>query len=119
MTVLVYLENSTKNSLRVAVGKVVTLDAAPRRATYDGRLNKAPDGRLVRPSPGELNLVELNPAEIVELELTIVPTAKGIKEYTIVYQITEDLGTLAGCWAGRITTSFTVPRGFEGHSGPP
>jgi hypothetical protein len=119
MTVLVYLENCAKNTLRVVVGKVVTLDAAPRSATYDGCLKKTPDGRLVKPSPGELNLVELNPGEIVELELTIVPTAKGITEYTVVYQITKDLGTLAECWAGRITTSFSVPRGIEGHSGTP
>jgi len=109
MILCVYLENVGNSTLRVVTGKLISPSIAPRNALYYGDLKRTPNGRVVKPTPGELDIVELKPGEIAELETIIVPIWKSLNEYTTIYHIGEPLGVLAGCWRGEIETTFDIP----------
>ena len=109
MILTVYLENTGTGGIRVVTGKLIRASISTRDVWYYADLKRTPNGRVVKPTPVELDIIELKPGDIVELETVVVPVGKSIYEYSAIYEIGESLGAAAECWRGKIKTTFDIP----------
>jgi hypothetical protein len=103
-----YIENIGNRDVRVVTGKLLSLEITRESAVYHGDAEHAPDGKVIRASPGVVDLVELKPGEVAKLGRIVGPVYGDNVDYLVVYEISEALGTMEGCWSGRIESTFKM-----------
>jgi hypothetical protein len=94
--------------LRVVTGELLLLEISERKATYYGDFEHTPDDRVVKPTPRALDIVELEPGEMVRLKTIIGPMEKTVERYRVIYEISESLGSSVGCWKGKVETAWAM-----------
>jgi len=113
LEIQIYIKNTTKNVLTLARPRTGP-SSGLNKILYYISVKRSPDGKLLKPSPCDLDLIELKPGEMAELANCSVPVAKGSKlEQEVIYIVSDELKNFYPLWTGTVSCISKMEERFK------
>jgi hypothetical protein len=108
MRIYIYIENTTSKAIKIPLPDRGPSSGVNILLYYIG-IQKTSGGRLIKPSPRELNIIELKPGELTELaihDIVITKNSCSQLKQEIKYVVSDEIKSFYSLWTG--TISYTV-----------